>query len=392
MPDSHAFIFITCQIGAERAVKGEIARRRPDFRFSYSRPGFLTFKLPENVAFAEDLDLESVFARAHSFSLGKVQGGDPAEMAKKVWEVFGGREAKRVHVWPRDAAEPGRHGYEPSLAPEAFDIHRKILAACPNPAMLAKDAVQMCRPSSRTDRGEAILDCVLVAPGEWWIGRHRVGSITSSWPGGMLNLEWPALEKGTGTFCRNGPKGAAHKMCLSPFPGPVSRAWLKMEEALEWSRLPIPRDARVAEIGSAPGGASQALLARGCYVLGIDPAEMDPAVLAHPRFTHLRRRSTQVRRREFRKIRWLAVDMNVAPSYTLDAVEEIVTHPEIGVRGMILTLKFPDWSLADEVPEYLARIKSWGYNLVRARQLQHNRREICVAALQKPFYRKTLRD
>jgi 23S rRNA (cytidine2498-2'-O)-methyltransferase len=165
-----------------------------------------------------------------------------------------------------------------------------------------------------------------------------------------------------------------------------------MDEALQWSRLPIEADARVAEIGSAPGGASQVLLARGCYVTGVDPAEMAPEVLGHPRFTHIRRRSTQVRRRDFRKIRWLTADMNVAPNYTLDAVEEIVAHAEINIRGMILTLKFPDWTLAEQVPEYLARIKSWGYNIVRARQLQYNRREICVAALQKPFRRKTIHD
>ena len=77
--------------------------------------------------------------------------------------------------------------------------------------------------------------------------------------------------------------------------------------------------------------------------------------------------------------------MNVAPNYTLDAVEAIVSHAEVHIRGLILTLKLPDWSLADEVPEYLQRIRSWGYNLVQARQLQYNRREICVAALQKPF-------
>jgi 23S rRNA (cytidine2498-2'-O)-methyltransferase len=388
MPGS--FIFLTCQVGAEAAVKGEIARRWPEFRFSYSRPGFLTFKLPENVTFADDLDLGSVFTRAHSFSLGKVQGEDPAAMAKIVWEVFGDREARRVHVWPRDAAEPGDHGYEPSLTPEAFDIHKQILAACPKPAMLTRDAGEMCRADSRSDRGEPILDCVLVNPGEWWIGHHRVNKITSAWPGGMIDLDWSEVsKKGTGAFCRNGPEGAAHKMHLSPFLRPVSRAWLKMEEALRWSRLPIVADARVAEIGSSPGGASQSLLVRGCYVLGVDPAEMDPAVLAHPRFTHLRRRSTQVRRREFRKIRWLTVDMNVAPSYTLDAVEEIVTHSEVNIRGMILTLKIPDWDLAAEVPQYLARMKSWGYNLVRARQLQHNRREICVAAVTKPFRRKS---
>ena len=170
-------------------------------------------------------------------------------------------------------------------------------------------------------------------------------------------------------------------------PDAVSRAWLKMEEALRWSQLPIQRDARVAEIGSAPGGASQSLLARGCWVTGIDPAEMAPEVLGHPRFTHIRRRSTQVRRRDFRKIRWLTADMNVAPSYTLDAVEEIVAHPEIAIRGLLLTLKLPQWDLAEHVPDYLERVRSWGFNIVRARQLQHNRREICLAALKKPFLR-----
>ena len=147
--------------------------------------------------------------------------------------------------------------------------------------------------------------------------------------------------------------------------GAVSRAWLKMEEALRWSQLPIPRGARVTEIGSAPGGASQALLARGFYVLGIDPAAMAPVVLEHPRFTHLRRRSTQVRRREFGKIRWLTADMNVAPSYTLEAVEAIVTHPRVSIRGLLLTLKLSAADADEHLPEYLDRVRSWGYNLVR---------------------------
>jgi 23S rRNA (cytidine2498-2'-O)-methyltransferase len=123
-------------------------------------------------------------------------------------------------------------------------------------------------------------------------------------------------------------------------------------------------------------------------VTGVDPAAMAPEVLAHPRFTHLRRRSVQVRRREFRKIRWLTADMNVAPEYTLDAVEAIVTHAEVNIRGLLLTLKLPQWKLAQNVPEYLERIRGWGYNIVRARQLQYDRREICVAALQHPFRRK----
>jgi hypothetical protein len=48
---------------------------------------------------------------------------------------------------------------------------------------------------------------------------------------------------------------------------------------------------------------------------------------------------------------------------------------------MILTLKLFDWKLADDVPACLERIRGWGYD-ARARQLQHNRQEICVAAIQ----------
>jgi 23S rRNA (cytidine2498-2'-O)-methyltransferase len=356
MPD---FLFITCQIGAERAVKEELARCWKDFRFAYSRPGFLTFKLPENHRLADDFDLHSVFARAYAFSLGKIKGQNQAEMAREAWKLFGLRHAERIHVWPRDAAEPGDHGYQPGITPQAIEVHARLLEQCPRPKMLGTKAAD---PHEQARRGEHVFDCVLVEPDQWWIGFHRANQISTRWPGGMLALELPTSA--------------------------VSRAWLKMEEALRWSLLPIPIGAHVAEIGSAPGGASQALLDRGMIVTGIDPAEMHDEVLNNPHFTHLRCRSTQVRHREFRKIRWLTADMNVAPNYTLDAVEAIVRHHHVSIRGMILTLKLPDWSLAAQVPGYIERVKSWGYNIVQARQLQHNRHEICVAALRKPFRRK----
>src|SRR6186997_3062423 len=46
MSVSPSFIFATCQVGAEPALKTELARVWPDFKFAYSRPGFLTFKVP----------------------------------------------------------------------------------------------------------------------------------------------------------------------------------------------------------------------------------------------------------------------------------------------------------------------------------------------------------
>jgi len=353
------FLFVTCQVGAEKAVKGELANQWPAFRLAFSRPGFLTFKLPPNHVLTDDFDLEAVFARAYGFSLGEVAGEDQEELAAGVWENCKGRTIQRIHVWEKDRSEPGVHRFEPSITPAAIDAHRLLFQHCPRAQNLAKSAAG---PTAPARAGELILDCAMLSPNQWWTGFHRAKLIPSRYPGGMMSLELP--------------------------PDAVSRAWLKMEEALRWSELPIPRGARVTEIGSAPGGASQALLARGLIVTGVDPAEMASAVLNHPQFTHIRRRSMEVRRRDFQKIRWLTADMNVAPEYTLDAVEAIVTHPRVNIRGLLLTLKLPQWELAANVPEYVARVRSWGYNRVQSRQLQYDRREICVAALQQPFRRK----
>jgi 23S rRNA (cytidine2498-2'-O)-methyltransferase len=357
---SPQFLFVTCQVGAEKALKAEVTLRWPDFRASFARPGFLTFKLPDNLFLPPDFDLESVFARAYGLSLGKIKSTEDATEPNPtdVWSLLGDQNVSRIHVWQRDRCEAGEHSFEPSITPEAIKIYEAIRQACPNPEKLS--AGNHCLEGAR--RGETIADCIIVEPGEWWIGVHKCRSIPSRWPGGMIHLQ-PAADV-------------------------VSRAWYKMEEALAWSRLPIESGARCAEIGSAPGGSSQALLDRGMEVIGIDPAVMDSRVSSNPRFRHIRRRTMQTPRRAFRKVRWLMADMNVAPSFTLDAVEDIVRHPEVNIRGMLLTLKLPEWSLAAELPNYLARVRSWGFNEVHARQLQYDRREICVSALMRPFQRK----
>ncbi len=351
-------MYLCSQVGAEAAVKDEMQRGWPRLRFAYSRPGFLTYKLPDGHGLQADFDLGLVFARCWGFSLGKVQASDTLELARAVWPVYGERPCRRVHVWQRDAHPAGEHDFEPSLTPAAREAHAALLKCCPRAGELAEGAND---PTVPARRGEFVLDCAMVEPDEWWIGYHRAWQPASCWAGGIPPLRLP--------------------------PHAVSRAWLKTEEALRWSGLPIPRDAHVVELGSAPGGSSQALLARGLEVMGIDPGAMHPSVLGEAGFTHLRRRVRQVRRREFRKARWLLADMNVAPNCTLDAVEAILSFPQVSIRGLLLTLKLADWQLAAEVPSYLERIRRWGYNDVRARQLAHNRQEVCVAALMKPFSR-----
>lgn len=343
------FLYLTCQVGAERALKAEMARRWPAMHLAFSRPGFLTFKLPPAHGLPADFDPQCVFARSCGFSLGLTLRESLATRAAGVVKLGQRYSFDALHVWQRDMARMGFRGFEPHLTREAVVAAEAIATAWQSvggPALPVREA----------QSGERVLDCILIENDQWWLG-HHVAAHETCFPGGLRPLSLPA--------------------------DAVSRAYLKMEEALAWSGLPIRPGQTIAEVGCAPGGASQALLVRGLKVIGIDPAVVDSRVLAHPNFTHIRKRGADVRRREFRGVQWLAADMNVAPRYTLDTVEAIVTHEQVNVRGLLITLKLLDWNLAEQVPKFLERVRSWGYRHVLARQLVHNRQEICVAALRK---------
>jgi 23S rRNA (cytidine2498-2'-O)-methyltransferase len=353
-------LFATCQVGAERALKAEVKRRWPAFRVAYSRPGFLTFKLPSAGQLADSFDLDCVFARAHGFSLGKVAADGTDALARGVWQAAGQRSFDALHVWQRDMARPGWRGFEPHVTPAAIAAEAAIRRHWPE-----GHAARQSPQSRIAEPGQLVLDCVLVEANEWWIGWHRATGGASCLPGGMMEIALPA--------------------------NAVSRAYLKMAEALRWSALPVERGQKIVELGCAPGGASQALLARGLIVVGIDPAKVDPRLLEERNFTHVRKRAADVRRRDFRGVAWLAADMNVAPQTTLDTVEAIVTHPTVNIRGLLVMLKLLDWSMAEEIPRYLQRVRDWGYADVRARQLAYNRQEICVAAVRSRASRRRRR-
>ena len=113
---------------------------------------------------------------------------------------------------------------------------------------------------------------------------------------------------------------------------------------------------------------------------GIDPAEMDAAVLAHRGFTHVRARAKDVKRSVFRDCRWLVMDANVAPNYTLDTLDGVLTQGRALPEGLVLTLKLTDAALAERLPGIADRIRRYGYRRVRMRQLAFNRQEVCAVA------------
>ena len=350
------FIFSTCQIGAETVSKKEIVRQLPDARAAFTRPGFVTFKT--DTPLLADFVRHSIFSRTAGVSLGKIETGNSDQLSANIWKTVSDHRlfVNRVHVFQRDPLPVGEKNFEPHISPELVEIHRCIVGQSPMPKFLgagAEDIFQSAQP------GETVLDVLKVEPDLFLVGIHDItetSSIHTRYSGGILPLSFPA--------------------------GTVSRAYRKFNEGIVWSGLVFAGGEKCLDIGTSPGGCAQFLLQQGVTVIGVDPGAIHPAIQNHPRFTHIRSRIKDVKRSLFRDVRWVTADMNVAPNYTLDVLEEIVTHTS-SLRGLLFTLKLIRWELADGLPALLDRIRTWGFSDVRAKQLTFNRQEVMVACKER---------
>jgi len=317
-----SFAFATCLPGLEPALKRDAARRRPELRFAYSRPGLVTFKSPTDVT-VEDVPA-SVFARVWGRSIGASR--DPGDAAHQLGQVG----ATRVHVFARD------HETATDLTPWA-----SALGALP--VGPARD-------------GELVAD-VIVAPGgePAWLGLHRQDAFHLPHAGGAIPVDVPA----------DAP----------------SRAYAKIEEAIAWAQLPVAPGQVAVEIGAAPGGAVMALAKRGLEVWGVDTGELADHVRALPGVHHLAVKVGALRWEQLPpRVDWLLVDVNLAPQVALHEVARLMPPLRETLRGAVFTLKLNDWSFVDELPALEARIASFGFDSVRMRHLPSNRREICCVA------------
>jgi 23S rRNA (cytidine2498-2'-O)-methyltransferase len=346
LSDPAKFIFVVCQRGAEAAVKQELAINHPCLHLSFSRPGFLTFKVEERLP--ERFHLKSTFARTFGWSTGKATNADARPLIDELLRRLEQTKSGRLHLWQRDTDLPGSHGFEPGSGALIEALSEAIM----NEAELRQLPIQINR-TARPD--ELLFDTIVVEPNQWWFGYHWATHVPGRWPGGVP------------TFTVN--------------PMAISRAYHKIYEATLWAGIRIRRDDVCAEIGSSPGGVCQWLLEKGARVIAIDPAELDPEVAGHANLIHFRCRGREVRKRALSEARWLFADINAAPEYTLDTIEGIVTNRHVRrVAGLVLTLKISDFKNASAIPDWIGRVRNWGFPDVKTRQLAFNRQEICLAA------------
>ncbi len=377
---SDKFIFVVCQPGAEVAFKNHYSGLYTPLRLAFSRPGLVTFKavpgrwpVPPEKGESKSASAEqsnqhapavpqpgsaievhqstqvepNLFARLVGEGLGSVRGPIALELAQRALQIAGS-EFQAIHIFQRDAHLPGHQGFEPGpneLTQKIGQIFGELLRPiCKSPPIING----ICKPNDR------VLDIILVEADSWLIGQHRAQQVWETWPGGALPIQTPEKV--------------------------ISRAYRKMTEALAWSQLPIAIGDSIVEIGSAPGGSCQRLLDCGLRVTGVDPAEMDPRLLQHPKFQHWRSKAAGIKRKMFSRFKWLTADANVAPNYTLDVVEDIVNYSTSRFEGLLLTFKLSSLEMVDQINAAVDRIASWGFTEVAARQLASNRRECCVYA------------
>lgn len=339
--DKRTFLFATCQVGAEQALKDEIVREHPHLRLAFSRPGFVTFKAAAAPGVDSQFVLDSVFARTYGACLGTVTADRAAviDMAKAMTSP-----PLRLHLWSRDLHAPrdAPLGYVPGE-----------LSAHANQEIRALHATGLFHSDVVATLGDLVLDVIIVDEDVWWIGCHRHSPTHSPYPGARPPIPLP----------RNAP----------------SRAYLKIEEGILWADAPLQSGDTAVEVGSAPGGACLALLDRGLRVVGIDPAAMHPSVLSHRAFRHIQRPMALVRREELpASVQWMVLDVNIEPGAALIGVDRLVARMRDTLLGVLFTLKLNNWQLVQQLPRFFDHVRAMGLHDVTAKQLANNGREIFV--------------
>jgi 23S rRNA (cytidine2498-2'-O)-methyltransferase len=205
------------------------------------------------------------------------------------------------------------------------------------------------------------------------------------------------------------PGGMRH---FAQTPEQISRAEFKLLEALEVFGVTLPARGHALDLGAAPGGWTRLLLGAGLHVVAVDPAQLDPRLVAprfivgEPRLEHYRgyaetyleefptinrgyllpRQGATKQRRRFDVItNDMRMDARQAARLLVQARQCLRSDGFV-----ISTLKLPHATreidplktLKEALSLLRGRDKSGPYGIVQARQLFHNRQEVTVIAAQ----------
>jgi 23S rRNA (cytidine2498-2'-O)-methyltransferase len=157
--------------------------------------------------------------------------------------------------------------------------------------------------------------------------------------------------------------------------GQISRAKFKLLEAERAFGLRLDAHERALDIGAAPGGWTSLLLERGLDVTAVDPADLHPSLVGHPRVTWLKRNAGDV---SFAPGTFdlLVCDMSWDPATMAKLVLRLAPSLKAGAEAIVTVklLRRKPMQTIRNVTKQLGR----AFDIRRAKQLFHNREEITL--------------
>lgn len=134
---------------------------------------------------------------------------------------------------------------------------------------------------------------------------------------------------------------------------PPSRAYLKLQEALTYTRMffnrmPEPGN-RCFDAGACPGGWTWVLSRLGCSVFAVDRAELSPELMTHPSVTFTKHNAFTLSPEELGAFDWIFSDVICYPERLLDWIKR---WNKSGLcKNIVCTIKMQgniNWNLIEQ--------------------------------------------
>jgi len=323
------FVYFSCNQGSAGYLKEEIKRKHPYLNVAFSRQDFLTFKRTDNKDCSLDFESQCIFARSFGISLGKAKKEEISRVLQSELKHLK-NEKFILHDW--DLLNTPSQDQRTELL-HHFSFHEGTLPKI----------------------GDYIIEIIKMNENDFFLGLRRYSKWQTPFVGGIPDFSLPDEAP--------------------------SRAWLKTEEAIRLTQAEFKPNEIILEFGSAPGGSVYNLLERGLKVYGVDTGAMAAVCLKHPNYTHFQATMQNFEKEKIKgKVKWITLDINQKPSYTLRELRKIIPLFEKDLKGLFLTFKLTDPNSIKRLDANLNELKTYKLE-VMATQLYHNRNEIFIYAV-----------